>query len=981
MGYDTGASASSPPVRAAASPLLSQGRLGRHSSPLHASRRGGTLPYGAPSAGMPAMKLPLLTALLRGGSPNHIRPSASPLHGRGGDTSPRRRCHSARAGAGYQSHGRTVRSVQSPAALRPTTPRSLRPGGVDEYGLDNSLGEALRRQTQASTPRASTRQSGGISGLNVHLPQRRTNALSSSWSFARLANMSARQDTPSPHRRSSELHASVFASQGHNTPQQQGLRTPLSASPQVHHTQTPQKQRNSGASSSVSVMNSSAADTDLTVGYSDTPSPLTHGSDEREDDKRAACNRSSARRAGQQTPLAPVSAPPRAPSPKTRQPPAAAPPPALQQLAQPPPPPQQQQQQQPRRQEGHQSVARRLSMTLDDAAPTSPAAYLQGTWSRTSAAPAAVASPSARRGRAEEGQPQTERQRQRALSAHASHRPNNSGADAVDWIQELVQANEAARATPQTPTSTRNHSYRMTAPSTPTFRMCEEAAEGQGAPSASANLSRALHANAYESIASPRFTHTGGERPAAAPAAAPAAPARKEEKRAHVPSSVSNMVCTWTANGQEDQSKYGVGGYLRIRPGDVLGRRYHVLDKLGWGEFATVWLAWDSESLKDKGTSPCKQFVAIKVSKCAEHVANATRDEAALLAHIGRMSQGHGACSLGRMLESFTATGEYGNHVAMVFPVLGQNILCLVEQAHRHREKIRTCGLSAPRRSADEIKFVKATLRATLRGLAELHRIQIVHTDLKPENILLTAVSQKIRTMMRNWQDDMQNKGRIKWDPTRLVSTSTSLPEEERDASYVRICDFGLSSLLDPAHQSLGCGTHARRLQIRRRGVAANPLGVVLQTREYRAPEVLFGSHIGVGADVWSVGCMAFELTTGTFLMDPKKDPKRRPKPEEEINADHLCMMQQIIGTIPSSVARANGRHMQKYFDSEGKFRYKERGEANFPHRSLKQELLPFLHEQDAADLAHFIQMCLFSFDPFQRPTAEQLLKHAFVTR
>ena len=44
---------------------------------------------------------------------------------------------------------------------------------------------------------------------------------------------------------------------------------------------------------------------------------------------------------------------------------------------------------------------------------------------------------------------------------------------------------------------------------------------------------------------------------------------------------------------QEDSSDYCVGGYHPVKIGDLFYDRYHVVRKLGWGHFSTVWLSWD----------------------------------------------------------------------------------------------------------------------------------------------------------------------------------------------------------------------------------------------------------------------------------------------------------------------------------------------------------------------------------------------------
>lgn len=43
-----------------------------------------------------------------------------------------------------------------------------------------------------------------------------------------------------------------------------------------------------------------------------------------------------------------------------------------------------------------------------------------------------------------------------------------------------------------------------------------------------------------------------------------------------------------------------------------------------------------------------------------------------------------------------------------------------------------------------------------------------------------------------------------------------------------------------------------------------------IQTRQYRSPEVILGSKYNETTDMWSLGCMIFELLTGDFLFDPQ---------------------------------------------------------------------------------------------------------------
>lgn len=42
-----------------------------------------------------------------------------------------------------------------------------------------------------------------------------------------------------------------------------------------------------------------------------------------------------------------------------------------------------------------------------------------------------------------------------------------------------------------------------------------------------------------------------------------------------------------------------------------------------------------------------------------------------------------------------------------------------------------------------------------------------------------------------------------------------------------------------------------------------------IQTRQYRAPEVIIGSGYSFSVDMWSFACIAFELATGDMLFAP----------------------------------------------------------------------------------------------------------------
>ncbi|XP_052779952.1 LOW QUALITY PROTEIN: SRSF protein kinase 1-like [Mya arenaria] len=184
---------------------------------------------------------------------------------------------------------------------------------------------------------------------------------------------------------------------------------------------------------------------------------------------------------------------------------------------------------------------------------------------------------------------------------------------------------------------------------------------------------------------------------------------------------------------QEDPKDYCKGGYHPVKIGDLLNNRYHIVRKLGWGHFSTVWLCWDLQA---------KRFVAMKVVKSAQHYTETAIDEIKLLRCVRESDEEDPFRERTvQLLDDFKISGINGTHVCMVFEVLGNNLLKFIIRSNYQ-------GIPLPN--------VKNIIRQVLQALHYLHaKCKIIHTDIKPENVLICVDETHIRKLAADayeWQ-------------------------------------------------------------------------------------------------------------------------------------------------------------------------------------------------------------------------------------
>jgi serine/threonine protein kinase len=201
-------------------------------------------------------------------------------------------------------------------------------------------------------------------------------------------------------------------------------------------------------------------------------------------------------------------------------------------------------------------------------------------------------------------------------------------------------------------------------------------------------------------------------------------------------------------------------------------------------------------------------------------------------------------------------------------------------------------------------------IRQLLQGLAELEEANIVHLDLKPENILLHG-------------------------------------------DTLKICDFGT----------------AQRLPMKE----IPPYG---KTIEYRALEVIMDlDGCCTKADVWSAACIVYEIVThissskAVCLFQPRKVylAAELEDEDEEIDLNHLYLVQEILGPVP----KAMYRYCTEYFTLRGELK---EGVGKVVFRSFEE----LMKEDGIEEVARWLDFFrpMLRYNPKQRARAVDMLEH-----
>jgi dual specificity tyrosine-phosphorylation-regulated kinase 2/3/4 len=137
-----------------------------------------------------------------------------------------------------------------------------------------------------------------------------------------------------------------------------------------------------------------------------------------------------------------------------------------------------------------------------------------------------------------------------------------------------------------------------------------------------------------------------------------------------------------------------------------------------------------------------------------------------------------------------------------------------------------------------------------------------------------------------------------------------------------------------------------------------------IQSRFYRAPEIMLGIPYTPAIDIWSFGCILVELYTGYPVF-----------PGESEN-DQMLRIMEVLGPPPGDLIKISSRK-KHFFDVDEKPRLlpNSKGKIRYPGTRPLHEIIE-THDPSFVD---FVAQSL-TWDPRHRPTADALFGHPWLS-
>jgi serine/threonine-protein kinase SRPK3 len=325
-------------------------------------------------------------------------------------------------------------------------------------------------------------------------------------------------------------------------------------------------------------------------------------------------------------------------------------------------------------------------------------------------------------------------------------------------------------------------------------------------------------------------------------------------------------------------------------------KNYNILYSIGSGSSSTVWLAYNIEN---------RNFYAIKIQNPDDY--NEGKAEIKFASKLPKEPN-----VFNNVIEHFDYVDSSMN-----------KFICSVWNLH--------CGSidSVIRKSGYNNGFsyniIKNIMKQLCTAIQILHNnFKVFHADLKTDNILVKGVNSKDSYVInryvqldfpkryydekKKYWDSLGNKPdkintmksndkimlrkivhkeimKIITDELKLQNNNSNIIDNKYiDNMSISISDFGSICHINDTYTSQ------------------------FGTRYYMAPEIILMGKCGLMVDIWSIGCILYELASGRLLFDPIKDKKYSR------DYYHLVLIEETCGTFSKSFL-SKTKFSKNFFD------------------------------------------------------------------
>ena len=279
-----------------------------------------------------------------------------------------------------------------------------------------------------------------------------------------------------------------------------------------------------------------------------------------------------------------------------------------------------------------------------------------------------------------------------------------------------------------------------------------------------------------------------------------------------------------------------------VVPGELVAGRFRVVGVLGAAAFSVAARAWDARARRE---------VCLKIVKNDKDFFDQSLDEVKLLRMMND-ADARDEKNIVRMLDFF----YHREHLFIVTELLGLNLyehqkLCLSRRAETAKQAKQSRRGARARRSASVVSDASASTDVSRRSLSE----QTVSPPGSPEREPFPASTEGFTTPYFTVK------------ALRAVAKQVLVALEFMHARGVIHCDVKPENIVLRRGDAAARRRLVKVIDLGSSCFTTDHLSSYVQSRSYRAPEVVLGAPYDGKVDLWSLGCVLAELFTGTVLL------------------------------------------------------------------------------------------------------------------